>query len=61
MKAEMEGTENPRIYRLARRRYLAKEEGKCDRCPPHAKENERRKARPDRHKNRDRQSIRMAA
>lgn len=33
-----------------RRRKLADKEGKCDRCPPHDKENRGRRPRSDKHK-----------
>jgi hypothetical protein len=43
-----------RTDKIVRRRTIARVTGGCDRCPPHAKENERlkgRKPREDRHKN----------
>lgn len=32
-------------------RRIAKKTGKCDRCPPHDKENRGRRPRSDKHKN----------
>tara|TARA_Y100000310_G_scaffold171589_1_gene171787 strand:- start:196 stop:348 length:153 start_codon:yes stop_codon:yes gene_type:complete len=43
------GFPDPRDKKI-RRRKLADEEGKCDRCPPHDKENRRRRPRPDKYK-----------
>jgi hypothetical protein len=43
-----------RTDKIIRRKKIAAKTGGCDRCPPHAKENERlkgRKPRDDRHKN----------
>jgi hypothetical protein len=33
-----------------RRKKVADEEGKCDRCPPHDGENRRKRPRPDKYK-----------
>ena len=38
---------NPKILKRVRLKKVLH----CDRCPPHAKENEGRKPRPDKHKN----------
>ncbi len=59
-KTLMDATDSPQVYKRARRKYVAAQEGQCDRCPPHAKENGRkgRKALPDRHKGKDRRTIR---
>jgi len=42
---------NPSVDKKIKRTKDMEKAGKCDRCPPHGKENERRKPRPDKHKN----------
>ena len=42
---------NPRAEKIIRLRTIAKEEGKCEFCPPHKKENRGRTPRPDHYKN----------
>jgi hypothetical protein len=49
---------NSSAFKKMRLKAIAKLERKCDRCSPHGGENARRTARPDRHKNKDRGSIR---
>lgn len=42
---------NPSVDKKVTRNKEMEKAGKCDRCPCHAKENEGRKPKPDKHKN----------
>jgi hypothetical protein len=45
---ELNITDNTTVYKRLHRFAFSKAEGKCDLCPPHAKENARKKRKPAR-------------
>jgi hypothetical protein len=47
---KLNSEDNPSAYKKVYRRYVAKKQGDCDRCPPHGGENARKKQKPDKYK-----------
>ena len=58
MSDEYEKTDDNSVHKKIHKVKNMREDGRCSICPPHAKENEGRKERPDKHKNKDRDTIR---
>ncbi len=55
---DLDKESNSKVYKVGHRRVIAKETGGCDRCSPHGGENQKRRAKPNKHKNKKRSTIR---